>query len=71
MEDLKIVMVKKSVDRPTGSKYRDQQCIWCNSTEHGQRDCGELKEALRGDLIYYEGGQIHSMESLKLLQPNF
>ena len=38
-------------------------CIWCNSTEHDWRDCDEHKEALRRDLIYYEGDWIHSMDS--------
>ena len=33
MENLKIVMVKKSDDRPTSSKYIDRRCIWCDSTD--------------------------------------
>ena len=61
IENLKIAMVKKSEDRPASSKYMDFQCIWCNSTERDQKDCDEHKEALRRDLIYYEGNQIHSM----------
>ena len=58
MENLKIAMVKKSEDRPTRSKYMDRRCIWCDSIEHDRRDCDEHKEALRRDLIYYEGNQI-------------
>ena len=46
IENLKIVMVKKSDDRPTNSKYMDRRCIWCDSTEHDWRDCDEHKEAL-------------------------
>ena len=71
MENLKIVIVKKLDDRPTSSKYMDRQCIWCDSTEHDQRDCDEHKETLRRDLIYYEGNRIHSIDSRKPLQPNF
>ena len=71
MENLKIAMVKKSDDRPTSSKYMDRRCIWCDSTEHDRRDCDKHKEALRRDLIYYEGNRIHSMDSQKPLRPNF
>ena len=71
MEDLKIAIVKKSEDRPTSSKYVDRRCIWCDSAEHDRKECDEHKEALRRDLIYYEGGRIHSMESRKPLRPNF
>ena len=71
MENLKIVMVKKSDDRPTSSKYMDRRCIWCDSTVHDRKDCDEHKEALRRDLIYYEGNWIHSMDSWKPLRPNF
>ena len=59
MENLKIAMVKKSDDCPTRSKYMDRRCIWCDSNEHDRRDCDEHKEALRRDLIYYEGNWIH------------
>ena len=71
MENLKIAMVKKSDDRPTSSKYTDRRCIWCDSAEHDRRDCDDHKEALRRDLIYYEGNRIHSMDSRKPLRPNF
>ena len=71
MENLKIVMVKKSDDHPTSSKYMDRRCIWCNSAEQDRRDYDEHKEALRWDLIYYEGNRIHSMDSRKPLRPNF
>ena len=71
MEDLKIIIVKKTEDRAKSSKYMDRQCIWCDSTEHDRKDCDEHKEALRWDLIYYEGNVIHSMDSRKPLQPNF
>ena len=46
MEDLKIVVVKKSEDRPMCSKYMDHRCILCNSTEHDREDYDEDKEAL-------------------------
>jgi hypothetical protein len=49
MEDLKIAIVKKSEDVP-------RRCIWCDSAEHDRKECDEHKEALRRDLIYYEGG---------------
>ena len=71
MENLKIAMESKSDDRPTTSKYMDRQCIWCDNTEHDWRDCDKHKEALRRDLIYYEGNQIHLMDSRKPLRPNF
>ena len=71
MENLKIAMVKKSEDRSATSKYADRRCIWCDSSEHDRRDCDEHKEALRRDLIYYEGNRIHSMDSRKPLRPNF
>ena len=70
MENLKIAMVKKSDDRLASSKYMDRRCIRCDSTEHDQRDCDEHKEAIRPDLIYYEGNWIHSMDSRKPLRPN-
>ena len=60
-------MVKKSEDRPTSSRYTDRRYI----SEHDQKGCDELKEALWRDLIYYEGNQIHSMDTPKLLRPNF
>ena len=56
----------KMTERPTGLKYKDH-----DSAEHGQRDCEELKEALQRDFVYYKGGGIHSMDSEKLLRPNF
>ena len=68
MENLKISMVKKLEDCPTSSKYMDMRCIWCNNTMHDQKDCDEHKEALRRNLIYYEGNQIHSMDSHTLCQ---
>ena len=37
MENLKIVMMKKSEDRPVSSKYTDHQCIWCDSTDMIER----------------------------------
>ena len=46
MEDLKIVMVKKSEYCPSNSKHTDHQCIWCNSTKHDGKDCDEHKKAL-------------------------
>ena len=71
MENLKIAMVKKSEDHPASSKYMDRWCIWCDSTEHDQKNYDEHKEALRRDLIYYEGNWIHLMDSRKPLGPNF
>ena len=67
MENLKLVMVKKSEDRPASSKYMESRCIWCDSTEHDRKDCDEHKEALLRDDIYYEGNRIHSMDSRKPL----
>ena len=46
IENLKIAMVKKSEDRLASSKYMDRRFIWCDSTEHDQKDCDEHKEAL-------------------------
>ena len=43
MEDLKIVVVKKSEDRPTSSKYMYRRCIWCDSTEHDWKDCDNTR----------------------------
>ena len=58
-------------ERPATSRYRDSRCIWCDNAEHVPRNCNELKEALRRDLVYYEGGRLHSMDSHKPLRPNF
>ena len=55
MKDIKIAIVKMA-ERPATSRYRDSWCIWCDSAEHVPRNCNELKEALRHDLVYYEGG---------------
>ena len=51
MENLKIVMVKKSDDRPTSSKYMDRRCIWCDSTKHDRRDCNDHKRRYDGILF--------------------
>jgi hypothetical protein len=68
MENLKIASVKKSEDR---SKYMNRRCMWCDSAEHNQRDCDERKEALRRDLIYYEGNRIHLMDTQKPLRTKY
>ena len=63
MENLQICMLKKSEDCPT--------VLGIRTNEHDQKECNELKEALWWDLIYYEGNQIHSMDTRKPLRPNF
>ena len=45
--------------------------MWCDNTENNHMDSEEDNEALRCNLIYYEGNPIHSMESWKPLQKNF
>ena len=49
----------------------DRRWIWCDSIEHDRKDCDKHKEALQRDLIYYEGNQIHSIDSRKPVLPNF
>ena len=71
MEDLKIAMVKKLEDSLSGCRFPYYRCNCYDSTMHNQKDCDEHKEALKHDLIYYEGNRIHSMDFRKLLQPNF
>ena len=71
IENLKIAMVMKSEVHPSSSKYMNRKCIWCNNTKHDWQHYDEHKEALRRDLIYYEGNWIHLMDSQKSLRPNF
>ena len=71
LEDLKIAFVKKDEEMKADSRFKDRRCIWCDSTDHGRGDCEEHKEALRRDLIYYEGNRIHSTETRQPLKTNF
>ena len=71
IENLKITMVKKLEDCTTSFKYMDRRCIWCDRIKYDRKDCDEHNEALRQDLIYYEGNRIQSMDSQKTLRPNF
>jgi hypothetical protein len=66
--DLKIAGMRRADERPSTS---DRRCIWCDDATHDWRRCDEYKEALRRDLIYYEGKRIHSMDSRKLLRTNY
>jgi hypothetical protein len=68
IEDLKIAGIRRADERPSTS---DRRCIWCDDATHDWRRCDEYKEALRRDLIYYEGNRIHSMDSRKPLRTNY
>ena len=59
MENLKIAMVKKSEECRSSSRYVDRYCIWCSSSKHDQKDRYDYKEALKKDLIYFEGNPFH------------
>ena len=69
-EDLRIAVVK-TMERPAVPRFRDSRCMWCDSAEHVPTGCEELKEALRRDLVYWESGRLHSMDSRKPLRPNY
>jgi hypothetical protein len=71
LEDLKIAFVKKDDEIRANTRFKDRRCIWCDSTDHGRGDCEEHKEALRQDLIYYDGNRIHSTETRQPLKTNF
>ena len=44
-EDLRIAVVK-TTERPAAPRFRESQCMWCDSAEYFPRDCEELKEEL-------------------------
>ena len=55
-----------------GPKGKDSyRCVWCDSLEHQRRDCAELREAIRKNVVYLDGFMICSNETRKPLRVNF
>ena len=47
------------------------RCVWCDSLEHQRRECADLQEAIRRNVVYLDGYKICSNESRKPLRVNF
>ena len=48
----------------------NQRCIWCDATGHAQRDCVDLGEALRRNVVYLSNGRIHASDTRRWLDTN-
>ena len=46
-------------------------CVWCDSLDHSQRDCVDLQEVIRKNIVYLDGNMIHSSETRKPFRVNF
>ena len=47
------------------------RCVWCDSFEHSRRECADLQDAIRKNVVYLDGNMIHSSETRKPLRVNF
>jgi hypothetical protein len=55
-----------------GPKGKDAyRCVWCDSLEHSRRDCVDLQDAIRTNIVFLDGYMIHSSETRKPLRVNF
>jgi hypothetical protein len=66
--NLKIAVLRRADEQPS---TLDQCCIWCDDAMHDWRRCDDYKEALRQELVHYEGNRIHSTDSRKALRTNY
>ena len=58
--------------RRRGPKGREAyRCLWCDSFDHSRRECTNLQDAIRKNVVYLDGNMIHSSETRKLLRVNF
>ena len=55
-----------------GPKGREAyRCVWCDSFDHSRRECTDLQDAIRKNVVYLDGNMIHSSETRKPLRVNF
>jgi hypothetical protein len=47
------------------------RCVWCDSLEHSRRDCVDLQDAIRKNIVFLDANMIHSSETRKPLRVNF
>jgi hypothetical protein len=60
-----------NMNRRTQKGKETSRCVWCDSSEHLRRDCAELREAIRKNVVYLDGFMICSNETRKPLRVNF
>ncbi|MCO5558619.1 hypothetical protein L7F22_012205 [Adiantum nelumboides] len=49
--------------RPQTKEGSVHKCIWCDSTDHGRKDCDSFSEALKRRLVFFKDGKIHLIET--------
>jgi hypothetical protein len=55
-----------------GPKGKDAyRCVWCDSLEHSRRDCVDLQDAIRKNIVFLDVNKISSSETRKPLRVNF
>ncbi|MCO5566722.1 hypothetical protein L7F22_020401 [Adiantum nelumboides] len=57
--------------RPQTKEGFVHRCIWCDSTDHGRKDCDSFLEALKRRLIFFKDGKIHLTETGLPMGTNF
>ncbi|MCO5575296.1 hypothetical protein L7F22_029096 [Adiantum nelumboides] len=73
----KVLQVKEQQLEKT-KKYKEMieyrmmsKCIWCDSTDHGRKDCDSFSEALKRRLVFFKDGKIHLTETGLPMGTNF
>ncbi|MCO5561301.1 hypothetical protein L7F22_014922 [Adiantum nelumboides] len=57
--------------RPQAKEGFVHRCIWCDSTDHGKKDCDSFSEALKRRLVFFKDGKIHLTETVLPMGTNF
>ena len=39
------------------------RCVWCDNFNHSRRECIDLQDAIRKNVVYLDGNMIHSSET--------
>ncbi|MCO5592557.1 hypothetical protein L7F22_046560 [Adiantum nelumboides] len=57
--------------RPQTKEGIVHRCKWCDSTDHGRKDCDSFLEALKKKLVFSKDGKIHLTETGLPIGTNF
>ena len=58
-------VANKSVTKGLGNR-----CLWCNTAGHARKDCGDLAEAIRANVVYLWNRRVHASETRRALDLN-
>ena len=52
-----------------GAKGKEAfRCVWCDNFEHSRKECVDLQDEIRKNVVYLDDNMIHSIEIQKSLQ---